>query len=314
MKAFYNKAYGAREVSEYGELPDPVPGAGEMIVEVKAVSINPVDYKVRKGIAGIVTGSKFPKVFGSDFAGIIKEPCMEHPEYKKGDKVYGAISAFSGRQGSLSELVAVKYEMLRHMPEKMSFEDAAALPVASLTALNGLRQCGVKEGTKLLINGATGGVGHFAVQIAKAKGAHVTATCSMANSDFAKTLGAEETSGYSRQDLVKITNKFEAILDAYGKMEKTSILHLLKTNGTYASPLLFPVSFLPILFFRVFLFRKLKSSNMRALPEDYQEIENLYLQGKLKPHIDAVFTLDKAEDAFELAEKGRPKGKVVVNL
>jgi NADPH:quinone reductase-like Zn-dependent oxidoreductase len=196
----------------------------------------------------------------------------------------------------------------------MTFEEAASLPVAGLTALNGLRKCGVKEGTRVLINGGTGGVGHFAVQIARARGAVVTATCSEANSDLARSFGADEIMGYSREELTGDTTKFDAIMDAYGKMDLRLVRHLLKRGGTYVSTLFIPPPYFSILHTRLIHGRKLASSNMRRRPEDWQELENLYADGKLKPFIENTFPLEHAADAFDLAVKGKPRGKIIVNV
>jgi NADPH:quinone reductase-like Zn-dependent oxidoreductase len=314
MKAFYQRSYKNEDRNNYGELPDPVPGNDQLLIQVKAASINPVDYKTRNGDLKFIVGSKFPKIVGSDFAGIVKTVGSEVQGFNPGDRVYGAISAFSGKPGSLAELVCIKPDSARLIPEGISFEEAASLPVAALTALNGLRRCGIKEGSNVLINGATGGVGHFAVQIAKAKGAIVTATTSAANNELAKQLGADHISGYKKDDLYGISNKFDSILDAYGKMGYVDIRRLLKRGGTYASPLFFPPSNIPAFFIRIFFGIKLTSSNMRALPEDFAEIEKLFTKKKLKPVVEKRFPLEKTDEAFNVAEKGKPRGKVIVYI
>jgi NADPH:quinone reductase-like Zn-dependent oxidoreductase len=168
------------------------------------------------------------------------------------------------------------------------------------------------EGSRVLVNGATGGVGHFAVQIAKAKGAHVTATCSSSNAEFAKRLGADEVTGYSKADLEGKDAKFDAIMDAYGKMKYTEICRLLRPGGTYVSTLFFPPAQFIAPLIRIFKGRKLASANMRALPEDYEEIEKLWKENKLIPVIDSTFPLSKCGDAFLHAENGKPKGKIIV--
>lgn len=314
MKAFYLTSYGGSEASKYGDLPDPVPGNGQLLIQVKAVSINPVDYKIKHGDLRLIVGSKFPKIIGSDFSGIVKEAAPGTVNFKAGDRVYGAIPAFSGKPGSLSELITIDSENARHMTEEMSFEAAASLPIASLTALNGLRKCGVSTGKHVLINGATGGVGHFAMQIAKAKGAFVTASCSPGNAELAKKLGADEITGYSKNDITGSGNKFDAILDAYGKMKYEDLFRLLKRNGTYASTLFSPKSFFSSIFVQIFYGKKLTSSNMRARPEDYETIEKLFNEKKLKPLIENIFPLEKAANAFELAENGKPRGKIIITI
>jgi NADPH:quinone reductase-like Zn-dependent oxidoreductase len=314
MKAFYLTSYGGPEAAKYGDMPDPVIGNDTLLIQVKAVSVNPVDYKLKHGDLKLIVGSKFPRIIGSDFAGVVKGAGPGIKDFKAGDWVYGAIPAFSGKPGSLCELISINPKYARSIPEGMSFDEAASLPVAALTALNGLRKCNITIGSQVLINGATGGVGHFAIQIAKAKGAFVTAACSEGNAELAKRLGADVISGYSRDDLAKTENKFDAILDAYGKMKYEDVCRLLKQNGTYASTLFFPTSFFSSVFVQIVYRKKLTSSNMRARPEDYEAIEKLFNEKKLKPLIENSFTLEKASEAFEMAENGKPRGKIIIKI
>jgi NADPH:quinone reductase-like Zn-dependent oxidoreductase len=314
MKAYYSTAYGGSESSVYGDLPDPSAGAGQVLVEVKAVSINPVDWKIKQGDARLVTGFRFPRIFGADFAGIVKETGIKVTGFKTGDRVYGSRSAVFNRHGALAELRAVGQEDVRPIPARMSFEEAASLPVAALTALNGLRKCGVSEGTRVLINGATGGVGHFAVQIAKARGAIVTATCSTVNRELAISFGADEVIGYSPEELAAIDTIFDAVMDAYGKMDLKNVCHLLKRGGTYASTLFIPPPYLSMMLVRVVFGKRLTPANMRRRPEDWEELEKLFEEGKLKPFIENRFTLERAADAFEFAETGNPRGKIIVTV
>jgi NADPH:quinone reductase-like Zn-dependent oxidoreductase len=314
MKAFYQLSYGGPETDKYGDLPDPIAAADQLLIEVKAVSLNPVDYKVKSGALKLLSGSKFPKVLGTDFAGIVKTVPAGISGFMPGDRVYGAVSVIRGNPGALCELIAADHKSVRKIPGQMSFEEAASLPVAALTALNGLRRCGVTSGSNLLINGATGGVGHFAIQIAKAKGVIVTVTCSDANRDLAKTLGADVITGYNKEDLAKITIQYDAIFDAYGKMEYSQVCRLLKRKGIYASPLFMPWSVFSSIFVKLIYGRKLTSANMRSLPEDYEEIEKLFGEKKLKPVIENTFALEKTSEAFIFAEKGRPRGKVIVTI
>jgi NADPH:quinone reductase-like Zn-dependent oxidoreductase len=312
MKAYYSTAYGGPEVSQYGDFPDPSTGNGQILVEVKAVSINPVDYKVKRGIAKFMSSSKFPRIFGSDFAGVVKSTGDGVTQFKPGDRVYGTTPVVWGKPGALAQLLAVDQKFARAMPGQISFEEAASLPIAALTALNGLRRCRVTEGKAVLINGGTGGVGHFAVQIAKAKGAIVTVTCSKGNAEFARKLGADETIGYSKEELAKSEKKFDAILDAYGKMDFEDVCRLLKHGGIYATTQIKPFLFFSSLLVQLLYAKKLTSSNMRSRPEDLEEIEKLFIDKKLYPVIEHYFTLDHSAEAFELAEHGKPRGKIII--
>lgn len=314
MKAYYKLSFKKSETGIYGDLPDPVADKNQMLIEVKAVSINPVDYKLFNANTGFLPGARLPKIVGSDFAGIVRKPADGESRFKAGDRVYGAVPIFLGKPGSLAELLVTESKNTRHIPEGISFQEAASFPVAALTALNGLRRCGVTARSKLLINGATGGVGHFALQIARAKGAVITASCSSGNSEMAMQLGADKTIGYRKEDFANLSDEFEAILDAWGQMKFKDIFRLLKKDGTYASPLiLLAPAFLTNV---VWLFsrKKITSMNMRKREEDYEEIERLFFEKQLKPVIENVFTLEQASEAFEFAEKGRPRGKVIINI
>lgn len=314
MKAYFSMAYGGPDKSLLGDLPDPVPGKNQLLVEVRAASINPVDYKVKRGDLKFLSGSKFPKIVGSDFAGIVRSVPEGVVHLAPGDRVYGVVSVLFGKQGTLAGLVAVEANRVSRIPDGLSFSEAASLPVAALTALNGIRRCKVKAGTPVLINGSTGGVGHFAVQIARARDAVVTATCRPENNDFVRNLGADETAGYGEALLSGPTQKFDAIFDAYGTMPLGTIRRLLRRGGVYASTIPSPARFFMSLPMRLLFGIKLTSANMRAMPEDFAELESLIANGKLTPVIEYPFTFDSVRSAFALAEKGGFRGKIVVTM
>jgi NADPH:quinone reductase-like Zn-dependent oxidoreductase len=314
MKASYITAYGGKEVVACGDVPDPVITDTGVIVKVKYASINPVDYKIKSGAIKLISPSTFPRILGTDFSGIVEKTGALVTGIKPGDRVYGAAPIFFGKPGTLAELLLVESKNARLMPDWLSFEDAASLPVGALTALNGLRKGNTRTGKKVLVNGATGGVGHFGLQIAKAKGAHVTATCSKNNFDFARSLGADVVTGYSNEELSALDGGYDVILDAYGKMDHALICRLLKRGGIYASTLFMPYSVFSAFLIRFVYNKKLTSSNLRSLPEDFDDLEKLLHEKNVKPYIDKTFTLQDAAEAFEYAEKGRPKGKVMVSV
>jgi len=314
MNASYLVSYGKPGSLQYGEMPEPELTKDCLLVRVRAASVNPVDWKIRQGVLKLVVGSKFPKIIGTDFSGIVDEVAPGIVDFKAGDRVYGAIPAFSGKPGALAEIALVHKKNLRAMPDWLSFEDAAALPVAALTALNGLRRGGVGKGTRVLINGATGGVGHFAVQAAKAKGAHVTATCSAGNRELASELGADEVFGYSGENTISEGIQFDAILDAWGMMPHKEIHRLLKPGGIYASTLYMPWTIFTACWVRFRFGRKMTSSNMRSRPEDFSELEALMELKKLKPVIEDIYPLERSSEAFDKAEFGKPRGKVIIKV
>jgi NADPH:quinone reductase-like Zn-dependent oxidoreductase len=314
MKAYYSTAYGSLKASVYGDLPDPVAGPRQLLVEIKAVSINPVDWKIRRGDARLLTGFRFPRIFGTDFAGIVRETGSGVTAFRQGQWVYGSQSIFFDRRGALAELRAVNVKNVRLIPDGMSFIEAASLPIAALTALNGMRKCGVGKGAEVLVNGGTGGVGHFAIQIGKASGAKVTVTCSQTNAELARKLGADETIDYGTGELFATGKKFDAIFDAFGHMKAWQASRLLKRKGTYASTLFIPPPYLSMILIRVFFSKKLVSSNIRSQDEDWHELEKLYAEGHLRPVIENIFPLDRASDAFDLAMNGGFRGKIIVTV
>lgn len=314
MKAFYKTSFTQPNSGTFGELPNPPANPQQLLIEVKAVSINPVDYKLNNANTRFLPQARLPKIVGSDFAGIVRQTAQGDSRFKEGDRVYGATPIFLGQSGALSELLLTHPDNARLIPAGMSYEQAASLPVAALTALNGLRRCGVKAGTKVLINGATGGVGHFATQIAAAKGAVIVGSCSETNKLLAKQLGAHQTVGYSKAELGAMVGTFDAILDAWGQMKYRDYAPLLKSGGTYASPLILwaPALFTQLAFW--FTGKRITSSNMRKRPEDYAEIEQLFFEKKLTPLIEKTFPIEQAAAAFEFAEKAKPRGKVIITL
>ncbi len=314
MKAIYYNSFGGPDVLQYGELPDPVAGPGQLLIHVKAVSLNPADSKIRSGNLKTTRGSRFPKIPGSDFAGIVKESGDGVSGFKPCDKVYGFVPVISGEQGALAELVLASPTLVRNLPEGMAFEEAASLPGASLTALNGLRKAGNLESKAILVNGATGGVGHFAVQLARARGAIVTAVCGTGNAELAVKLGASDVIDYSKTDLSKVDKKFDMIFDTHGGMNKADVCRLLKKKGVYASTLFnrsdYFFSFLVRLAFR----KKLTSAGMRALISDFEEIERYFKEGVLRPYVEHTFELSHATEAFRYAEGGKSRGKIVIRI
>jgi NADPH:quinone reductase-like Zn-dependent oxidoreductase len=306
--------YGGPEVMQYGDVEIFSLQNGQALVKVKAVSINPVDWKVREGQTKLITGKRFPKILGADFAGEIIELSDDATAYKAGDRVYGSIPIYLKRQGALAENVAVSVSSLRKIPSNWSFEAAASLPVAALTAQNGLRQCGNLPGKNILVNGGTGGVGHFAVQMAVANGAHVTATCSAKNFEFARSLGASRLIDYRKQDIIKEQDKYDVIFDAYGKMKFSDAKKILVPNGIFINTLGTPGLFIKKIWHNLLSNQKILMANFRGKPEDYQALENYIENGMVKPHIGITYTLDQSHLAFETLEKGGIQGKIVITI
>lgn len=314
MKAVFYDSYGGPELLQVGDLPEPVPGPDQVLIQVKAVSINPADYKILKGNLKRLTGLKFPQIPCSDFAGIIKETGTNIKEFDVCDKVYGFVQTILKKTGSLAEFVLAIPGQVRKLPEGMAFEEAAALPGASLTALNGLRKGGNLSGKSVLVNGATGGVGHFALQIAHAEGAKVTAICSTPNIELARKFGADAVIDYTKTDLSVWKTKYDVILDAFGHMKQSDARRMLNKKGIYTSTMYGPAAVFITFYNRLVYGKTLTSGNMRSETEDFEKIEALFKQGKLNPYVEKTFQIDQAQEAFRFFEKGKYRGKIVIRI
>ena len=314
MKAFFITSYGGPEVMRYGDLPDPSPARGEVFVAVKAASLNPLDFKIRRGDFRIITGYRFPKILGSDFAGIVRDVGRGVSGFRPGDSVYGSTLLPLRKQGAHAGFIPVASGRVRPIPNGISFEEAASLPVAALTALNGLRLCGDLADRSVLINGATGGVGHFALQIAKARGASVTAVCSTRNTDLARELAADAVIDYTSQDVTQARQVFDIVFDAHAGLGFAKASQILTPKGAYANTLPTPGVLAHLLWRKLIGGRRIVAANMRARPEDYAEIETMIRERKVRPVIGAIFPLHEAFQAFAALEGGRVRGKIVLRM
>ncbi|MBI5546112.1 MAG: NADP-dependent oxidoreductase [Deltaproteobacteria bacterium] len=314
MRAFVAERYGGPEVMHLGELAEPSPGKGQVVVAVRASTVNPVDWKVRAGQLRLLSGSRFPRALGTDFAGVVHSLGTGVTGWAVGEAVYGLTVTALGRPGAHAERLAVPASDLRRKPETLPFEQAATLPVAALTALHGLRLCGELAGKAVLVNGATGGVGHFALQIARARGARVTAVCSAPHAARAAELGAADVLDYRARDFTREAARFDVIYDAYAKLGFGAASRALTPKGRYVTPLGLPGVVLRSLFQNLLGGKRLLIGNVRTKPEDYAEIEELVRSGAVRPLIDRVLPLDQAAEAFAALERGGVAGKIVLRI
>lgn len=310
MKALAIRQYGGPEQLQIMETALPSPGRGEVLVRVHAAGVNPVDYKIRNGSLSWISGSRFPKILGGDVAGVV-EQSEKHSVYKPGDRVFAMLS-FKG--GGYAEFVVVKEAQLCMIPEVISMQDAAATPLAALTALQGLRIGGnISEGDNILINGASGGVGSFAVQIAKAMGAHVTAVCSGKNADFVKNLGADVVIDYTQKDFTDTDQRFTKVFDAVAKSSFNKCKHILENNGTYITTLPSAAIFLH----KVLNFlRKQKAAAVMVKPlgTDLSYIADLMKKGIVQAPVQKAFPLAEGAEAHKMIETERVRGKIVLTV
>jgi len=313
MKAFYAERYGGPAVMRLGEQPDPLPRAGEVLVAVRAASVNPVDWKVRaSGLHGL--SGRPPKILGTDFAGTVTALGPGTPGPAVGAAVVGTTRMMFRAQGCHAALVAVPAKQVAAMPPGLSAEEAAALPVAGLTALVGLGRCGDLAGKAVVVVGATGGVGHLAVQIARARGARVTAVCSAPNAERARGFGAEDVLDYRAGDFTRGGRRWDVVFDAFGQVGFAAASRVLTARGVYATTLGGPRAFIRLAWQRVVGGKQLALANMRDRPEDHAELARLVASGAVRPALARVFPLEQAAEAFALAEGGGVVGKVVLRV
>jgi NADPH:quinone reductase-like Zn-dependent oxidoreductase len=231
MKAAYMTGHGGPEVLKYGELPDPLAGAGEVIVDIHAASINGADWKVRSG--KIEPKTNFPYVLGRDFSGVVSAVGDSVGDYQVGDEVFGVCDV--GQEGAYAEKIAIKASIIAQKPADFSHVEAAALALIGLTALVSVEDTlQLKSGETILIQGGAGGVAGFAIQLAKHLGAHVVTTASPANHDYVHKLGADQIIDYTTQDFTKVISEIDAVFDTVGGEVAQRAFDVLKLGGRAA--------------------------------------------------------------------------------
>lgn len=314
MRAISQAKFGGPEVLEAVEISEPKPAAGEVLVQVKATSMNPLDAKIRSGALWFLTGRKFPKVLGCDVSGVVLEVGSGVTRFKKGDAVAGLISILNGKPGANCERVAVAEARLALKPPGVSFLDAAALPVGALTGWQVLKLFGnAGPGSKVLINGASGGVGTFAVQLGKLLGAEVTAVCSARNAELVRSLGATHVIDYATTDFRAQGAKYDVVFDVVHTAPFAGCRAVLARGGLWAGTMPSPAGMLgkvvaALLGFRVQFADA--NSQMAQLPGLLALVE----QGKLKVVTEQVLPLAELAQAHRLSEAGRVRGKIVIKV
>lgn len=320
MKAIVYTRYGPPEVLHLSEVEKPVPKDDEVLIQVHAVSINGAD---REGLIGRplyarIGGLRRPgnPILGSDIAGIVEAAGREITEYKSGDEVFGEIP---GYHGGFAEYACAPERTLMLKPAGLSFEQAAAIPQAGTIALRGIRTEGqVQPGQQVLINGAGGSTGSFAVQLARLAGAEVTAVDHTGKLDFLRSLGADQVIDYTRQDFTKMGVQYDLILDVIAHRSAFSYGQALKPNGT-----VFVVGGSVATLFQIVLLgpwiKKRTGKNIRLLMvpqnrEDLMAITELITAGQVRTVIDRVYPLSETPEAMRYVASGEARGKVVIRV
>ncbi|MEQ9440419.1 MAG: NAD(P)-dependent alcohol dehydrogenase [Cyclobacteriaceae bacterium] len=314
MNAFIITQYGSPEVIQATKLSTPLIGAKEVLIKVVASGLNPMDYKVRRGDLKNVIQFQFPKILGVDIAGIISGVGSEVTELQPNDEVYALLP--SPQWGGYGEYVTVKAKYVAKKPKNLSFEEAAVFPTAGLTAWQALRQKSkVYRGSQVLINGASGGVGTFAVQIAKAAGARVTGVCSAKNIDFVRGLGADEVIDYHTQDFTQLPYFYDIVFDAVGNRSFSECKSILTKKGVYVTT---TPSFKNMLHTgsTALVSKKSKIVMVKPSKEDLYQLTQFAEAGMLKPVIEKVYNASEKElvEAHQRMETGHTVGKLVMAM
>lgn len=324
MKAILNCEYGVENL-QLRDIEKPTPSENEVLVRVRAASVNPVDgHTIRGGwLMRPMSGMRKPKNirFGTDFAGVVEAVGKNVAGFKPGDEVFGA------KNGAVSEYVCVKTERAVVMkPSNITFEQAGSVAVAGLTALQGLRDKGhIQAGQKVLINGASGGVGTFAVQIAKALGAEVTAVCSTRNVDLVKSIGADHVIDYTKEDFTKTDQRYDMLYDLVGNHSFSERRQILTPNGICVLAGVGGAGLHPGMLGRVgrnfwnaflsnFTAQKFVFYIATLTKDDLNVLRDLMQSGKVAPVIDRAYKISETQDAVRYLEEGHARGKVVINL
>jgi NADPH:quinone reductase-like Zn-dependent oxidoreductase len=308
MKAAAINAYGGPEVLKVVEVETPKAGPGEVLVEVRAASVNPVDWKMRQGLLKEFFPVTFPRILGRDMAGVVAGLGAGVAGFKIGDRVYAMNDA--KKQGTLSEYLTIAPALLRAMPKTIDFVGAAALPLAFMTAWISLVKVGeLKRGERILIHAAAGGVGSIAVQIAKHIGATVIATCSARNIDYVKRLGADEAIDYRATDFAEAVRDVDVVYEMVGGAVYARSFKTLKPGGRLVWIRAEPPQGEAL---RPDVAVKLAIINPE--PDLLDVLRDLVETGAIRPQPETVLPLAEASKALQLSQEGHARGKIVVKL
>ncbi|KZS71089.1 NADPH:quinone oxidoreductase [Mycobacterium kansasii] len=332
MKAFVVSKYGNANNVEAVELPEPELGDGDVLIEVHAASVNPLDLKIRNGELKPLLAYKLPLVLGNDPAGVVIKAGKNVRRFKPGDEVYSRPD--QDRIGAFAELIAISENDVAKKPHRLDMEQAASVPLVGLTAWQALvEKAGVQAGQKMLIQAGSGGVGTIAIQLAKHLGATVATTTSTANVDWVKGLGADIVIDYKKDDFESVLHDYDVVFDTQGGQTLEKSLLVLKPGGKVISVAgppepdfakefganWFLIQAMRALSFRIR--RKAKRRGvtysflfMKASGDQLRELASLIDSGAIRPIVDRVFPFQSTMEALAYVETGRAKGKVVVKI
>lgn len=307
MKAIQYAKHGNPDVLTLNEVFRPVPQQGQVLVEVKAIGLNPFDSKLRKGLMKKIIPLEFPSTAGADFSGIIKEVADDESSYNVGDEVFGSATILNGGSGALAEYAVANEANISHKPDNIGFQEAASAVLVGVSSIQALDQFDIHDGSRVLIHGGAGGIGSTAIQYAKSLGAYVATVVRAKDFDFVKKLGADEVIDYETQKFEAILKDFDAVYDTIGSDIYTRSFSVLKPGGKIVSMNEEPNEDLANEYAVNTLY--LSSSVSTA---SLDKLKELLENNTIKPQIDQTFDLENADKAFRYLEQEHPQGKVKI--
>jgi NADPH:quinone reductase-like Zn-dependent oxidoreductase len=323
MRAIVYDHYGPPDVLQYQEIEKPTPADNQVLIQVCASSVNPYDWHFIRGEPSLIrlaTGFRAPKSrrLGADVAGVVEAVGSNVKTFKPGDAVFGTAT------GSFAEYACALESNLAMKPETLRWEQAASAPIAGITALQGLRnKGGIQSGQRVLINGAAGGVGTFAVQIAKSFGAHVTGVCSTRNFELVRSIGADEVIDYTREDFTQASRRYDLLFDLVGNHPLSACLRVLHPKGTYIgcggggpdrSSIELLGGMLQSVVTAPFVSQKIQGLLARVNTADLTFLADLMRDGKITPVLDRSYALSETAAAVRYVEQCHARGKVAIAI
>ena len=313
MKAIAYQKFGTIEVLQFVDQPKPALKSDQVLVKVRAFSINPMDWKIRKGEMTLMSGAKFPKHTGADFAGIVEDTGSAVLGFKKGDEVFGVVKNMM-KEGVSAEYVAVTSLLVSKKPANISFAQAASIPVVGTAAVTALEKMGsINSKTSILVNGATGGFGMFLLQLLKQRGASVTAVTSSKGTEFAKKWGANSVIDYAEQNVLSHKATYDIVVDLSGKMGYRNAKSIMKSKALFLNPTPKPIE-IPVSLFKNLFTAKKHIVILSSPATKYTTILLDALKNGLEIEVNKVFPFSLYKEAYQYAEKGGYIGKVAVDL
>ena len=308
MKAALIRKFGGPECLEYTEVAEPMPGPTEVVVEVHAASLNPIDWKIRQGLVAVYGNLPLPRIMGRDFSGVIAAVGAGVGDFRPGDAVFGIADRL--KNGTHSENHVIDVSLIAKKPRAITHIAAAALGVAAASALAAIETAApVKAGDRVLIHAGAGGVGHFAIQYARKKGAHVIATGRAENHDFMKSMGAHECVDYTKTDFATAAKDCDIVFDTLGGEAHNRSMACLKPGGTLVWLHAAPIPQAPA---RPDI--KVVNALVKGGRDVVERVGQLAADGTLKPHVSATFPLERVAEAYAMLETGRTRGKIVLTV